>query len=376
MTTSAPSAPVMNKKLGFTAMVLSATGMGMVGFFSRYAVPTHEVDGEIVKYVLGDFLAFGRMTVGALGFLLIIFLTKKMQALRGTRISFTVVAGGLAIGMSLALYVSATLMTSIANAVFLIYTGPLFSALLAWIFLKERISLRNGLFLGLVFIGMLMTIGLVTYDNGLNFGLQVGADPDFPRKTIGDLFALGSGVFYGLALFFYRYRGDIGSEVRGFWNFVFGAVGAIAILIVRYFTLDDSSPSVMTATNWAWASGLFIVCGFFAIGLLVVAGKHLQAVELSTVSYWETVVALLFGFLVFSEAMTLTAALGGLLIIIGGMGPIVFELVVKDGEDLPGSGDTGPRAPHPAGAGVSGAEAAIVTSAEPGASPTTEDRHL
>ena len=373
MTTSATSAPVMNKKLGFTAMVLSATGMGMVGFFSRYAVPTHEVDGEIVKYVLGDFLAFGRMTVGALGFLLIIFLTKKMQALRGTRISFTVVAGGLAIGMSLALYVSATLMTSIANAVFLIYTGPLFSALLAWIFLKERISLRNGLFLGLVFIGMMLTIGLVTYENGsLSFGLQVGADPDFPRKTIGDLFALGSGVFYGLALFFYRYRGDIGSEVRGFWNFVFGAVGAVMVLVVRYFTLDDSTPAVMSAQNWAWAAGLFLVCGFFAIGLLVVAGKHLRAVELSTVSYWETVVALLFGFLVFSEAMTFTAALGGLLIIIGGMGPILFELVLKDSDDRPDA-DTGADG-QAAGAGVSGTEAALVTSSEPDASPTTQHR--
>lgn len=323
----------MNKRLGFTAMLLSATGMGMVGFFGRYATPTHVVDGETVKYVLGDFLAFGRMTVGALGFLLIIVVARKLPTLRATQISFSVVAGGLAIGTSLALYVSATLMTSIANAVFLIYTGPLFSAILAWIFLKETISLRNGVFLSLVFLGMLMTIGLMSWqDGGLSFGFNLGADPEFPRKTVGDLFALGSGLFYGLALFFYRYRGDIGSEVRGFWNFLFGAIGAIAVMAVRYTTLDDSTPSVMTGENWAWAAGMFLVCGFFAIGLLVVAGKHLKAVELSTVSYWETLVALLFGFLVFSESMTLFAGLGGLLIIIGGMGPIVYELVLrKDG---------------------------------------------
>ncbi len=335
-TTASRDRVVMNKKLGFAAMIGSATGMGMVGFFSRGAVPTHVVDGQTVKYVLGDFLAFGRMATGAIGFLILILLTRKLWALRSTKLSFSVVAGGLAIGTSLALYVSATLMTSIANAVFLIYTGPLFSAILAWIFLKERISLRNGLFLMLVFAGMLLIIGLVTWTpgSGLTFGLEFGADPAFPRKTLGDLFGLASGVFYGLALFFYRYRGDISSEIRGFWNFIFGGVGALVVMAVRYNTLDDSTPAVMDATNWLWAAGLFIVCGLFAIGLLVVAGKHLRAVELSTVSYWETVVALMFGLFFFDESMTASALFGGLLIIVGGMGPIVFELLIrpKDGD--------------------------------------------
>lgn len=334
----------MNKKLGFGAMIGSATGMGMVGFFSRGAVPSYEVDGETVKYVLGDFLAFGRMATGAIGFILIILVARKLPELRSTKLSFPVVAGGVAIGTSLALYVSATLMTSIANAVFLIYTGPLFSAILAWIFLKERISLRNGLFLLLVFVGMLFVIGLVTWTAGSGFevGLKFGADPAFPRKTLGDLFGLASGVFYGLALFFYRYRGDIGSEVRGFWNFIFGAVGAIVVMVIRFTTLDTSTPAVMDRTNWLWASGLFLVSGFFAIGLLVVAGKHLRAVELSTVSYWETVVALMFGLFFFNESMTLTALFGGLLIIVGGMGPIVFELAVKPkgGDETGGGGST------------------------------------
>ncbi len=341
--TAAPAGSgVMNKKLGFTAIFLSATGMGMVGFFSRGAVPTHVVDGETVKYVLGDFLAFGRMATGALGFILIILLTRKMQALRTTRLSFAVVAGGLAIGTSLALYVSATLMTSIANAVFLIYTGPLFSAILAWIFLKEKISLRNGAFLGLVFVGMLLVIGLVSYTpgSGLQVGLELGADPNFPQKNLGDVLGLASGLFYGLALFFYRYRGDIGSEVRGFWNFVFGAVGALVVFIIRYNTLEKTTPSVMDGTNWLWAVGLFVVSGFFAIGLLVVAGKNLKAVELSTVAYWETVVALLFGLFFFGESLTASALVGGLLIIVGGMGPILFELLLrpKDHDDPAGSG--------------------------------------
>jgi drug/metabolite transporter (DMT)-like permease len=334
--TSPATAPVlravhpMNKKLGFVAMLLSATGMGFVGTFGRLSTPINPATGA--KYIIGDFLAFGRMTVGALGFLVIILAVRKLPKLRTTKLSFAVVAGGLSIGASLALYVSSTLMTTIANAVFLIYTGPLVSAILARIFLKERITARNALFLVLVFIGMLMTIGLIDYTTtgGLSFGIQLGADPDLPNKTIGDMFGLGSGLFYGLALFFYRYRGDIDSEVRGFWNFVFGAVGALVVLVFRMNLLDRTNPfDVMTSTNWAWAVGMFLFCGLFAIGFLVVAGKHLLAIELSTVSYWECLVALILGSLVWGESMTLIGAIGGVLIVVGGMAPMLVERAIE-----------------------------------------------
>lgn len=334
---------VMNKKLGFIAMVLSATGMGFVGTLGRFSTP---IDPSTdTKYIIGDFLAFGRMTTGAVGMVLIILAVKKLAALRTTRISFTVVAGGVCIGTSLALYVSSTLMTSIANAVFLIYTGPLFSAILAWIFLREKISARNGFFLSLVFVGMLMTIGIIKYASGegISFGLEFGQDPAFPNKTIGDIFGLSSGVFYGLALFFYRYRGDIDSEVRGFWNFIFGAIGALVVMGFRLRFLDDTNPiRVMTPTNWLWAAALFLFCGFFAIGFLVVAGKHLKAVELSCVSYWETVVALVLGILVFGESLTAIGLLGGLLIVVGGMAP-AFSMR-EEAPELPKGDDGGSEA--------------------------------
>ena len=83
------------------------------------------------------------------------------------------ILGGISIGLSLGCYISSTLMTTISNAVFLIYTGPLFCALLARMFRKEKISVLSGIFLSLVFIGMLPTIGIIDYKNGiLTFGLD------------------------------------------------------------------------------------------------------------------------------------------------------------------------------------------------------------
>jgi len=227
---------VMNKKLGAIAMLLSATGMGLVGTISR-GTTAGLADAD--KSVIGSFLAFGRMNVGLLGFILILVLTGKAGLFRRTRLSTTVILGGISIGLSLGCYISSTLMTTISNTVFLIYTGLLFCALLARMFRKEKISVLSGIFLSLVFIGMLLTIGIIDYKNGiLTFGLDLSATtPELPQKSLGDLLGLLSGVFYGLALFFYGYRKDVDSIVRGVWNFFWAACATLVMSIVL-FTID------------------------------------------------------------------------------------------------------------------------------------------
>ena len=69
---------------------------------------------------------------------------------------------------------------------------------------KRRSSVLSGVFLSLVFLGMLPTIGIIDIKNGsLTFGLDLSTgNPKFPQKSLGDLLGLLSGVFYGLALFF------------------------------------------------------------------------------------------------------------------------------------------------------------------------------
>ncbi|WP_235821212.1 DMT family transporter [Actinomyces mediterranea] len=318
MSDSSATTYSMNKRLGAIAMILSATGMGLVGTFSRGATagltPEH-------KAVIGSFLAFGRMSAGLIGFLLIAFATKKLADVFRAKITPAVILGGVSIGLSLGCYISSTLLTSIANAVFLIYTGPLFCTLLARIFRKERVSPIAAFFLFLVFIGMLMTIGVIGWKDGsLSFGLDLSAtSAEYPMKPVGDLLGLLSGVFYGLALFFYGYRKDMDSVVRGVWNFLWAAIAALTMSIVLR---PWEGISTFTPGNWVWAVGLFLVCGLFALGWLVVAGRNLPAVEMSTISYWECVVAIICGIVIFNESLDVVSGIGGLLIIVGGLAPI------------------------------------------------------
>ena len=132
----------------------------------------------------------------------------------------------------------------------------------------------------LVFTGMLLTVGLVQLGGGsvVSFGLQFGAVEGLPRKPLGDLFGLGSGVFYGLALFFYRYRGDVPSEIRGFWNFVFGTVGASVVLALRIVFLDQTNP-VAVMTGKKLVVGDCLICsmrlgGYWFVGR---GGKELES---------------------------------------------------------------------------------------------------
>lgn len=312
---------LMNTKLGAIAMLLSATGMGLVGTFSRMTTAELSPDD---KSVIGSFLAFGRMSVGFIGFIIIALLLKRLGDVFKAKLSFSVIMGGVCIGLSLGFYISSTLMTTIANAVFLIYTGPLFCTILARIFRKERISPLAAVFLAMVFVGMLFTIGVIDFQDGqVVFGLSLeGATAEFPKKALGDIMGLLSGVFYGLAMFFYGYRKDMDSVVRGVWNFLWAA---IATLIMSLVLNPWHGVSTFTATQWAWAAALFVVCGLFALGFLVVAGRNLPAVEYSTISYWECPVAIVCGLLFFGESLTFVGMLGGALIIVGGLAPIFLD---------------------------------------------------
>ncbi len=297
------------KALGYTTMLISATLMGCVGLFAR------NIDTS------GDMIAFTRFLVGALGTLAIVLASGKLINLRGTRLSPAIIFGGISLGLCLAAYVSSTKYTSLANAVFLIYTGPLFSSILAAVFLKEKVDKITGCLLSLVFIGTLMILGLVNYtpETGLSVSLSFKAE-----NMVGDMLGLIAGFGYGLYLFLSRYRTDVTSEIRSFYNFLFGGLG-----IGAYLIFNPPSLAMMDGSSWVWLIAMAFFTGFAALGLLAVAARHLKAAELACVAYFECAVGAGIGIMVFGETMTAFQAFGGAMIIIGGVGQVVASTVVQ-----------------------------------------------
>lgn len=313
----------MDKRRGVATLLVATTGMGLSGLLNRGATRVDLFGGQLVAgESIGAFMTVGRMGMGLALFVALLVLTRRTGLFRRTRVTPSIVLGGLAVGVSFAFYMVSALLTSLANAVFLIYTGPLFCTLLARAFRKEPISRFQGLCLAAVFAGMLLTSGIVSAGpGGVSVGIALGAaTPEFSQKGLGDALGLLSGVFYGLSLFFNGYRKDCDSVVRGVWNFLFATAGSlvVACAMCGAWPLGEVA---MAPANWGFALALWVICGPVGLGCLLVAGRNLPAVEYSTIAYWECVVSLLASVLVFHEPLTTGTVVGGALIMLGGALP-------------------------------------------------------
>lgn len=325
---------------GTIAMLISATGMGFVPLFSRWATRTDMFDGTQGLNAgdsIGALMAVGRMSMGVLFFIILLFATHKVDTFKKLKLTPAIALGGLMIGMSLACYVTSTLMTTVANAVLFIYIGPVICVILAAIFRKEKMSALQVVCLIAVFIGMLFGESLLGFGvGGQAFGLDfnlVPSTPEFPQKIVGDAFGLASGFFYGASMFFNGYRKDADTTARGVWNFIFAVIGAGTITFI--LNALGSQPGMeswalnihFTTFNWIGAVLFWIICGPLALGFLLVAGRNLPAADYGTIAYWEVPVAIFIGLVVFGEALTINTIIGGILIIGGGAIPSVKGMI-------------------------------------------------
>ena len=333
------SAYEMNRTWGTIAMLISATGMGLVPLFSRWGTRTDMFDGTAGLNAgdsVGALMAVGRMTVGFIFFVVLLFATHKVGMFKKMKVTPAIILGGVMIGASLACYVTATLLTTVANSVLFIYTGPVIMIVLAAIFRHEKISLLQGICIIAVIIGTLFGNNIMGFtENGfeISFSLEMST-PDYPQKGIGDIFGLLSGVFYGSSMFFNLYRKDADTTCRGVWNFLAAALTALVITL----TMNFLGESGMVPSNWALnlhltpfnligAMLLWIFSGAVALGMLLVAGRNLPAADYGCIAYWEVPVALFVGLVVFGEALTINTIIGGILIIGGGAVPAVKGII-------------------------------------------------
>ena len=167
--TNATEGYQMKTGWGTIAMLISATGMGLVPLFSRWATRTDMFDGTMGLNAgdsIGALMACGRMGMGVLFFVILMVATHKVKTFKELKLTPAIALGGLMIGMSLACYVTSTLLTTVANAVLFIYTGPVICVLAARIFRKEPMSGLQWICLLVVFIGMLFCEGLLGFGVG------------------------------------------------------------------------------------------------------------------------------------------------------------------------------------------------------------------
>ncbi len=194
-------------------------------------------------------------------------------------------------------YFTAMEHTSLAVAGVLLYTAPIFVMLLSAVLFRESITKRKLLALALAFGGCVLVSGLGT-------GSRV--------SPLGLLFGLGAGISYAMYSIFGRFaiQRGYGSWTITFYSFLFCSIATAFLCDRALLTPVASRPAELP-----WILALGLVTAFAPYVLYSLGLEAMDNSRASILASIEPVVAALVSLLVFREPMTLSAAMGILLVL-------------------------------------------------------------
>ena len=263
----------MNKKLGVIMMLLTAT---MWSF-----------SGVCVKLMTWNSwaIACGRGSICAI--VLIIYLRKLPKFPRNI---YHLLAMLSYVGMAMTL-VAAYKLTTSANAVLLQYTAPVYSAILAYFVLGERVQKKDIVTIALVLAGL----AIFLYD-----GLTAG-------RMLGNLFGILSGVcFAGTNVFMKKCDDDVSPAANVFWGNII-----MVLISLPFMGKPDMTSLNISVVVFLGVVQLGLAYIFYSIGI-----RHVTALEATFITAIEPVLNPVWVMLILkSEKPGITTVVGGVLVI-------------------------------------------------------------
>ena len=210
--------------------------------------------------------------------------------------SWTIAAAAVAYAAILTLFVTATKLTTAANAILLQATAPLYLLVLGPLVLHERFRRRDIVFIGALFLGLVLCVA--------------GRPPESataPNPALGNTLGAASGFVWALTLMALRYLGrDDRTGAAPVSAVVLGNVLACTVALPWAMPLPDASAA-------AWATLVYL--GVFQIGLayflLSSAVGRLPALETSLLLLLEPVLNPVWAWLIHGEDPGSWTILGG-----------------------------------------------------------------
>jgi drug/metabolite transporter (DMT)-like permease len=241
-------------------------------------------------------ITFGRMTVAAVAVGVMALVTGQGLALPRDKAPRFLVYG-LISATHFACYVAAISLTSVAHALTLTYTSPVFVTLFSAWFLREPIARVK-------YFGVAVTIA--------GTAILAGFEPEFtPNMALGDALAIASAIAFGL----YSIAGRFERQ-----NLPLLTYAAVVYGVSALWTLPTA---VATRTGiYPWTSLLAVV----GQGILLLAIGHTlynaslrraHATYVNLVATQEVTGGILLGWLFLQETPSLTALLGAVVTLAG-----------------------------------------------------------
>ncbi|BBU30343.1 hypothetical protein BTHE68_40770 [Burkholderia sp. THE68] len=189
---------------------------------------------------------------------------------------------------------------SASTAAILLFTNPIWVAVLSRLFLGEALSAGRivGLLLGIV--GVVLAIGLTS-----------GAGTTAPGALTGELVGLGSALCWAAATIVNK-RANLrmGSWALSFWQML---IGSIVILAIAYGS-GEHWPTTTTPAQWGWFFWLAVPASTWSFGLWFVALKQGGATKTSGYLFLAPLFTVVLSYFILGTSLTWMQAAGGVLI--------------------------------------------------------------
>jgi DME family drug/metabolite transporter len=253
-------------------------------------------------------LAVGASTMGIGGLLLFAATARpSIAVLRDREASRWVLIGALGVVVyPLAFYAGMDLAGVAVGNVVALGSGPVFAALLEWLFERERLDLRWAVSTALAVLGIVL----------VSLGREVDASASRADTAIGVLLALLAGLAY--ALYTYASSRALASSggrhpSRGVMGSMFGA-GAVLLLPVLLVTGAPllQSPATIGIAAYLALGPMFLAYLLFGIGL-----RGIRSSVVTTITLLEPVVATVLAVTVVGERLAPIGWAGLALVLIG-----------------------------------------------------------
>ena len=277
---------------GTLYLVLTGFFLGTVGIWVKLI-------GTSVSPVL--LTVFRALLAGVLILLFIIFSRelKTIETLRINRknLAYFLLAGFFGVTIGFGFYMVSLYYIPVSNVVLLVYIYPLVTALLSWLFLKEKITRWETLAVLLVLSGVWLIYGS-------ELGLQGNA--------FGNLLAILAGCGYSVFFVFIRYFEGKGLP---YWKVTFWPIMIGGLILMLLLPVEPAVflPSGMVPF-FILGLGFFTFLGyiFYAKGLRTIRAHNAVII----VSLTEPLTAIILALLILSEPLPQHIILGGVLIIL------------------------------------------------------------
>lgn len=273
--------------IGVILAILSALFMGTTGIFSRFTgLPAETV-------------TFFRLFLGA-GFLSFFLLASGRSAALKQIPAWPVIISGCFLAGFMIFYIEAMNLTTMANAIMLVYLAPVLASVYAHFYLRERLTFFGW---GLIFMALLGFAAI------MEFRLPSSLDG---KNSAGLILAAMSMLCYaGFILVNRLIPARVPVMTRAFHQLL---VGAAVIFPFYWLTRTHVSP-----INALWLAGTGFVPGFLAITCAVAALSRLPAAAFGTLAYFEPLTVVLIGWFVFSETLSSLQMAGCAMILFSGI---------------------------------------------------------